>query len=243
MIRGVIFDLGSTLIRFSGDWSQVLALRCAPVREFLGARGYTLDARFDAIYRRNVDVFYTRAQQDWVEYTAAQVLRTTLAELGLPAPDEDAVAGALAASFAQLEAMWEPYPDAHAVLAPLQAAGYRLGLVSNAGDNANVQRLIDAACLRPYFDPIIVSAAVGLRKPNPRLFHAVADRWGLPPAQVAVVGDTLGADVLGAQFAGMRSVWATMDAGGSANAAHVDRIVPDAAIKSLSELPGVLGEF
>lgn len=240
MVHGVIFDLGSTLIRFTGDWSQTLALRCGPLRAFLATRGHTLDARFDAVYQRNIDVFYTRAQQDWVEYTAAQVLRTTLAELGLPAPDEDVMTGALDASFARLEAMWEPYPDTHAVLAALQAAGYRLGLVSNAGDNANVQRLIDGARLRPYLDPIIVSAAQGLRKPNPRLFRAVADQWALPPAEIAVVGDTLGADVLGAQFAGMRSVWAMMDAGGSANAAHVDHIVPDAAIKSLSELPGLL---
>jgi FMN phosphatase YigB (HAD superfamily) len=50
----------------------------------------------------------------------------------------------------------------------------------------------------------------------------------------------LGADVLGAKNAGMRSIWATMQADRSANDVHRDTIVPDATIASLSELIPIL---
>ena len=69
------------------------------------------------------------------------------------------------------------------------------------------------------------------------------DAWQLPPEQVVMVGDMLGADVLGAHNVGMRAVWATMQTEREANAAHRDTIVPDATINSLSELPPLLAEW
>jgi hypothetical protein len=39
-------------------------------------------------------------------------------------------------------------------------------------------------------------------------------------AEIAVVGDMLGADILGAQLAGMPAIWRAMDADNPANAAH-----------------------
>jgi len=62
------------------------------------------------------------------------------------------------------------------------------------------------------------------------------DQWGLGPNEAVMVGDMLGADVLGAKNAGIRSVWTTMQADRGANSAHLDTLVPDAQIASLSEL-------
>ncbi len=103
-----------------------------------------------------------------------------------------------------------------------------------------MQRLIDNAGLRRWFDPILVSAAVGVRKPNPRIFEMALTQWGLAPAEAAMVGDTLGADVLGAQMAGLRSVWLASRADAPANAAHRHTIQPDATIYDLGELPAAL---
>ncbi|MBL8057596.1 MAG: HAD family hydrolase, partial [Anaerolineales bacterium] len=108
--------------------------------------------------------------------------------------------------------------------------------ISNAGDAANVQRLIDQAGLRPYFDPIVISAAVGLRKPNPQIFARVLAAWGRPAAECVMVGDTLGADILGAQLAGLRHVWLTAHADHPANRAHRGNIVPEAEAASLPDL-------
>jgi HAD superfamily hydrolase (TIGR01662 family) len=138
------------------------------------------------------------------------------------------------------QAHWLPETDAHATLQTLREQGYRLGLISNAGDDADVQTLVDKAGLRSYFDTILTSAAMGIRKPNPRIFLAALEHWGYRPSQAAMVGDSLGADILGARNAGLFSVWITRRAETAANHAHGDTIQPDAMISTLSELPEFL---
>jgi FMN phosphatase YigB (HAD superfamily) len=51
-----------------------------------------------------------------------------------------------------------------------------------------------------------------------------------------MVGDTLGADILGAYNAGIYSIWITRHAESPANRAHADTIQPDAKIESLEDL-------
>jgi len=103
-----------------------------------------------------------------------------------------------------------------------------------------VQTLVDQADLRSYFDVILTSAALGIRKPNPLIFQTALRQWGYSPSQAAMVGDSLGADILGAKNAGLYSIWITRRADTAANRAHEDTIQPDAVISRLSELPALL---
>ncbi len=240
-INGVIFDLGSTLIEFRGDWGDIFRGMSADLIAYLRDHGFKLDFEaFDRRYQEIVDQFYTRGQQDWIEYTAEYTLRYALTEFGYPEVPDQTLREGLAAAYAQGELLWQPFDDAYRTLDALQARGSRIGLISNARDAGNVERLIDQAQLRPWLNPIVISANVGVRKPNPRIFRIVLDYWQLPPDQVVMVGDMLGADILGAHNSGMRGVWATMQTEREANAAHVATIVPDASIASLSELPALL---
>jgi 2-haloalkanoic acid dehalogenase type II len=145
--------------------------------------------------------------------------------------------------YAVTQKFWKPEPDAHATLEQLRQEGYRLGLISNASDDADVQALVDNAGLRDYFEVILTSAAQGIRKPNPQIFWTALDSLDVLPAQAAMVGDTLGADILGAQNAGIFSIWVTRRAATPANLAHADTIIPDARIDSLSSLPDLLNRL
>lgn len=241
MLRGVIFDLGSTLLRFDGDEQETHSRMLADLADHLSAAGLPIDrAAFVAAFSARMNEFFSQRLRDWVEVTTIFVLRETLKELGLPPLSNDQMARALKAYFAYSEARWKPMPGAQATLERLAAEGYRLGLISNASDEGNVQRLIDNAGLRRWLDPILVSAAVGVRKPNPRIFEIVLEAWGLPAEAVAMVGDTLGADVLGAQLTGMKSVWIASRPDAPPNEAHRDTIRPDASIHALAELLKVL---
>ena len=243
-IHGVIFDLGSTLIEFRGDWGDILSRMSVDLTHYLQAHGFQLDtAEFDQHYQHLVAQFYTRGQQDWIEYTAEQTLRSALAKFGYPEVPPNIVQGALAAAYAYGETLWVPFDDVYTTLDTLQERGYRLGLISNARDASNVERLIDQARLRPWFNPIVISASVGVRKPNPRIFKIVLDAWNLPPELVVMVGDMLGADIFGAHNAGLRGIRATMQTEREANAAHQQTIVPDAVIATLSDLPEVLEKW
>jgi len=168
------------------------------------------------------------------------VLRQVLEVLGAPTPGEAVIARALAAMFAVSEARWGPMPGLHPMLDELRARGYRLGLISNASDVANVERLLNLAGLEGAFDPQLVSAAEGVRKPDPSLFLRVLTAWKLPPEAVVMVGDTLGEDILGAQRAGLRSIWFTPDADTAANRALEGSLRPEATAADLLALPDLI---
>jgi len=240
-IAGIIFDLGSTLIEFHGEWNDVMWRGAQSQVEFLNAHGLDLDPEvFLTRHRELILMFIEKGAQDWIEYSSDKALRMALAEFGHADVPQSLIDESLQTLYAYGETLWRPFPDTYATLDALRDRGYRLGIVSNARDAGNVHRLIDNNRLRPWFDPILISAEFGVRKPNPRIFNAVLEAWGIGPDEAIGVGDMLGADVLGAKNAGMRGVWATMQADRSANEAHRDTVIPDATIASLSELVPLL---
>lgn len=81
--------------------------------------------------------------------------------------------------------------------------------------------------------------AVLTGKPSPLFFESVLSRLGLPPHEVAMIGDDLESDVGGARRAGMRGIlvrtgkWREGDLERSA-------VRPDAVLPSLAALPDLL---
>jgi putative hydrolase of the HAD superfamily len=237
MIKGILFDLGSTLIEFQGEWNDVMARGAQDQLAFFLAHGLRLDSEtFLKRHHELIMTFIEKGAQDWIEYSSDRALKLALAEFGYADVPQALIDESLKALYAYGETLWRPFPDTYATLDALRDRGYRLGIISNARDAGNVHRLIDHNRLRAWFDPILISAEVGVRKPNPRIFQIVLDQWSIDPGEAIMVGDMLGADIFGAQNAGMRSVWATMQADRGANDTHRDTIIPDAAIASLSEL-------
>jgi HAD superfamily hydrolase (TIGR01549 family) len=187
-----------------------------------------------------MEIYYHERESDFIEVTTAYVLRQVLAHFGRADVSDDVIRRALERMYRFTETHWSPMPGVDPLLEELRRSGYRLGMISNAGNEANVHRLIDNAGLRPYFDPILISAAVGLRKPNPALFEIVLRAWALLPEETVMIGDTLGADILGAQNAGMHQIWLTLDADTPANRAHAGTIIPEATASTLAEIPSLV---
>ncbi len=237
----ILFDLGSTLIYFNRDFDQIFVSGYAASYSRLIEAGLQLDRQaFLGRFKELMDEYRRERETEFIEYTTHNILRLTLSEFGYSAVPELVTRQAVEAIYQITQQYWEVEPDAQPALQELQAEGYHLGLVSNAGDEPDVQTLIDKAGLRQYFEVILVSAELGIRKPNPRIFHQALQFWGVPPQRAAMVGDTLGADILGAQNAGLYSIWLTRRADSPGNRAHADTIHPDAQIAGLDELPGLL---
>jgi putative hydrolase of the HAD superfamily len=241
VIRGVIFDLGSTLIRFRGKWSEVLAEGRSAMVAYLREAGYPLDG--DAFIQDMQSSFETNFRERRVDHRE----RTTrsLVQEALTRQRVDRVAPAhleegLRRLYAPSEACWSAVPGVRPTLDRLRERGLRLGMISNASDVANVQRLIDSAEVRAYFDPIVISAAAGYRKPTPSLYEDVLRGWKMDPAEAVMVGDTLGEDILGAQRAGLHQIWVQAEADRSFNDEHVGVIVPEVTVASLEEVPAAI---
>jgi putative hydrolase of the HAD superfamily len=240
-IRGLIFDLGHTLIELPVDPESLRREMYAAARSALSHHGIRVEAQaFEAALERWMALRYGRWQEDWREYPLVETFGLALAELGYPGTPEAILREAVRAFLAPQEARWRLFPDALPTLDQLKRRGYRLALLTNSGDADHSWRLIRRFGLQTYFDPIVISAAVGWRKPHPALFEGIAATWGLPPEAIAVVGDLPEADIRGAHLAGMRGIWAAMVAGTSA---PTGAIRPDAVIRSLSEIPAILDRW
>lgn len=247
-IRGVIFDLGHTLMQLHSTWPEVFEQGVADLAAYVEAQGLGLDglAFARALLERRFQS-YEQAKVTRREVTAEASMRWTLARWDLAEPEATLVRGAIDAFFAYENRQWLAYPEAVPVLQALAERGLRLGMFSNATDDLFIQRLVDRLGFRPWLDPALSSAGTGIRKPDPAAFAPIVEAWDLPPESIVVVGDTPEADVQGAKLAGMRGVWipasrdARQETGADVpDAAPMPDIAPDATLEQLGELPGFL---
>ena len=96
------------------------------------------------------------------------------------------------------------FPEVGETLKSLRRTVPRLGILSNWG--WHLPELCEQLGLAPYFDFIVVSARVGCSKPNPCIFREMLRQAGTSPERTLHVGDSLNADVRGAQAVGIIGV-------------------------------------
>lgn len=92
--------------------------------------------------------------------------------------------------------------------------------------------------LTEYFDDMVFSTDVGLRKPHPKMFKIALSNLGADAAQSLFVGNSLQCDVKGALGVGMTAVLKKSD-----YYLPDDSIVPDAHVDQWSDLAAILEEI
>jgi putative hydrolase of the HAD superfamily len=93
-------------------------------------------------------------------------------------------------------------------LSALHALGIRLGIVTNGEVQFQEPKIRQLAISR-YLSTIVISEAVQVQKPDPRIFaHALAE-IGCRASETWCVGDDPVNDVLGAAAVGLRAIWLT----------------------------------
>jgi putative hydrolase of the HAD superfamily len=97
---------------------------------------------------------------------------------------------------------FELYEDVVPVLDELRHAGLKIGLVSNSARDVHAFASHHGLAI----DAGISSFHHGKTKPHASIFRAVLDLLEVAPAEAAMVGDTIDADVEGAVAIGMRAV-------------------------------------
>ena len=127
-----------------------------------------------------------------------------------------------------------------AVLSELKE-GSRLAVCSNFSHSETAYRVLEAAGLGELMDAVLISDAVGFRKPAPEIFRATLDALQVEPGELLHVGDRLGADVAGAAALGIRTVWIVRRVQDSEAAlAARPESAPDFQISDLAELPALV---
>lgn len=129
------------------------------------------------------------------------------------------------------------YADVLPCLHQLRDQGYRVGLAGNQPASAEAQ----LERLRLPVDLIASSAGWGVEKPAPAFFARVCEQVGVPPPQIAYIGDRVDNDIAPAKQAGMFTVFIRRGPWGHIHASLPGVELADARIDSLAELPAVLG--
>ena len=193
-LRAVLFDAGNTLVFL--DYARLASEVGAVLDLPLTGPGLVQHVPYatEAMERASGN------DQD----RAATYLETLFLRAGVPSHRLGEVRVCLGRMHRERH-LWSSVAERSAeALARLQAAGVRLGVVSNS--DGRVEHALEAAGLRCYFDVVIDSALVGVEKPDPRIFQAALDQLGVEPDEALYVGDLYQVDVVGARAAGIEAV-------------------------------------
>ena len=109
---------------------------------------------------------------------------------------------------------------------------YKLAILSNSMSD-QPRLFLQQQGLDTYFDLILCSGEVGVRKPDPRVFNHVLEKLGVEAGETVHVGDSVEADMVGAKNAGITGVWIR---GGNGS-------WPGYSVRSVCELPRLLREI
>lgn len=93
----------------------------------------------------------------------------------------------------------------HELLTYLQPK-YAMHIITNGFEEVQLRKL-KSSNLMPYFDHVITSEGVGVKKPNPKIFHYALELTGAQKGQSMMIGDNFEADILGAKKVGMHTIY------------------------------------
>ena len=221
-IKGIVFDLYGTVLDIETDESLDEIYRA--IANYLTYHGvyrhrWEVRDRYYAIMKQQKEA----RGEDYPEIDVEAIWNTFLGQEGIGAP---VARRELATILAQLyraisRKRLQLYPEVTRVLDALRPT-YRMALVSDAQPCFALPEM-KAVGLEGYFDPIIISAHYGFRKPDPRLFRKALDTLNLVPTEVICVGNDMYRDIYGARRLGIKSIFVDSNQG----AKSYEDVTPD----------------
>jgi putative hydrolase of the HAD superfamily len=180
--QAVVFDLWDTLVDFDPVGGRAF-------QDKVAARLGRDPDEFAALW------FEGRAERE------SGSLRDYLLTLGAEEVTADEV---VALRHESTRTMLRPRPGAVETLRELRERGLRLGLITVCSEDVPV--VWGETPFEGLFDSTVFSCAVGLRKPDPRIYALACEELGIEPAEAIFVGDGANDELAGAERVGMRAV-------------------------------------
>lgn len=245
--KAVVLDLFDTLVKWEPDRLPLLEWQGRSVHSTIPWVFPKLEERlgnafdrdhFLTVYGDVIRQINEERERGWIEISCRERFVRTLASL-MEEPDH-AVEGfaedLTRVHMSGVRAVTSAPAERVAAVRRI-APHFRLGLLSNFDDSQSGREVLADTGVADLFEAVIISAEVGIRKPNQLIYRRMLEMLGLEPHQVLFVGDTPREDVWGPREAGMRTAWV------SKGAPSVPEGIPqpDFIIADLSELPAILG--
>ncbi len=226
-ITGVVFDLDHTLF----DRYATLRLCALELLERFGANfdpSLSADDLAEQMIESDKSVILYGWRKLWEEYARRKIFKDP------PTYDEytDYLMNTLFVKYAV------PFPFTKPMLEALRKKGLKVGLITNAASEKGIIRQnakLRLLGITDCFDKILISGEIGILKPDKEVFLEFSRRIGIPPENLAYVGDHPKNDVDGSRNAGYTPIWVmTRDM-------WLPEIEPcEYAVKDVSEIPALI---
>ncbi len=168
MIRNIVFDMGMVLM----DFHPLTACRAIAPDE-AGAQ-----ALMNALFKR----------PEWAQTDEGNITLEALGELAMESLTDRALRPLIPALLAGMPSnVLSPIPGMDAVVDALLLRGFRLYLLSNAGQRFSQHRGVIPRIEK--FSGVVFSADEGLVKPDPALYQRLTERYGLLPEECVFIDD------------------------------------------------------
>jgi len=97
------------------------------------------------------------------------------------------------------------FPNTHEVLRAL-ASRYKMHIITNGFEEVQHIKL-EKSDLTKYFDVVVTSEQVGVKKPDAKVFQFALDQAKASPQESLMIGDDYPVDIVGAVALGIDGVW------------------------------------
>jgi FMN phosphatase YigB (HAD superfamily) len=240
MYDAFLFDLFGTLITFDVTALPEIVVDGRPIRSTLGRwrdfadrmlPGVGIDALARAVLGASVELDRERIERH-VEFSSRERFRRALGRLGIDGPEAAETAARFARAHMSGIADATRFPSEHGRVLDEACRRGPVGIVTNFDDASTAYAILARHDILRRVRSVVVSDAVGFRKPHPVLARIALHELGVGDGAAAVmVGDHVSEDVGLAAAVGIDAIW--IDARGAGTTAgqpvpgHVVRTLPE----------------
>jgi HAD superfamily hydrolase (TIGR01549 family) len=246
--KAVVFDLFDTIVKWEPDLLPLMEVGGRQIHTTIPwvfptleqRLGATLDRdRFIEVYHGVIDEIIAERELEHTEIICSERFARTLSRLAPALGNEAHATFAEELTRIHMDGIRRvtSAPAARVAAVERIAANYRVGLLSNFDDAQCGREVFSDTGVAHLFEAVIISAEVGLRKPNPRIYRQMLEMLDLDASEVLFVGDTPREDVHGPHLVGMQTAW--INRGAAAVPEGIPQ--PHFILADLSELPAILG--
>ena len=206
-VQAIFFDLGETLVTQNIEDNLITINALENISKILPRpltrtdlfsiykEGYKVNEAFRTLHHVEVPI------QAWMP----QLLRKALGR----EPEDNLVQEAIKLVVSARAENAIAFPDSRPLLERLSKKPRKLGIISNVSSHDVAMEILRKVGLLDYFQTVVTSAFVGIRKPDPGVFLYALTQFGLKPDEAVIVGDSEKHDVWGGKITGMKTVLVT----------------------------------
>jgi putative hydrolase of the HAD superfamily len=201
--RHLFFDLDHTLWDFDKNSAEALA----ELHESYGlsAKGIPDFDLFLDRYRFHNEFYWEKYRNGLVDKATLRVERfhQTLKEFGL---GSRSLAKTMEEDYLEISPYKQNLFEGALEILTYLVDRYRMHIITNGFNEVQFIKIRQSG-LEPFFEEVITSEQVGVRKPHPQIYKVAMKRAGAKLEESCMIGDNFNADIQGALQVGMDHVY------------------------------------